>query len=144
MASVSVFPPLLEYIGSTTTGIPIYYTAATRITSLDFSSFKPYLDANREKPWIWALDCYDMTSIFLTNIGFIQCMASTIRTQHASSLQAVWVLNINTWMENLLGLMGTEKVTIIPPNRLELFVFLQKAGCSTETVDRLLSTIRAL
>jgi hypothetical protein len=127
-------------------GVPLYYTspaAAALIKSdADFAGFKALLDPLKTKPWIWIFDCRGMKTEHYMNINFVRKMAHTIEHEHATSLQAVWVLNMDSWMRKMATLFGRKKIVPLPTERLELFVHMQKEGCPHDVVDRMIVAIQ--
>jgi hypothetical protein len=126
-------------------GQRIYYTSTTSTgTADDFDGFKALIDRESllQKSWIWVFDCHGMKTTDYTNVGFVHRMKHMIEVEHAKSLKAVWILNINGWMRSMLALFGPTKVQVLPADRLEMLVQLQKAACPVPLVDSLLRTIR--
>lgn len=122
------------------------YTAPARGDSIrtdaEFAGFRMLLEPFRARPWIWVFDCRGMTAKHFMNTAFIKRMGSLLESDHAASLRAVWILNPNTWIRAALSLFGSgDKAQLLPTERLELFVRLQKVGCSHALVDRFLAVI---
>ena len=124
-------------------GIPIVYTSLARTdtiqTEIEFAAFRALLEPYQKRQWIWALDCRGMSAKQLLNTAFIKRIGGLIEADHTKSLRAVWILNPNTWIRTVLSLFGTNgKATLLPTERLELFVSLHKAGCAHTLIDRFL------
>ena len=107
-------------------------------TTADFDGFKALLDLHTHHPWIWIFDCRGMKATHYTNVRIVQRLATLLETEHASSLKGVWIINVNTWMQTVLKLFCPAKVQVLPTDRLELFVHLQKSRCPTPLMDRML------
>jgi hypothetical protein len=88
------------------------------------------------------VDCSGLTLDHCSNIRHVQRLAETLRTDHSDKLQSTWMLHVNTWVRGLLTMFATE-VTHLSPDRLELFVQLQRAGCAHRTVDFLLTKVKS-
>lgn len=126
----------MEHIGDHQ-GVPILYgSIAGTDGRLDLSSV-------RGRPWIWVLDCHGMTARQCLDVSAIRAIGTQIEREHAATLRGVWILNPNSWIRAAVGLFGSAKVTMLPSDRLELFVHLQRAGITHATVDRFLAAVRA-
>ena len=127
-------------------GVPLYYTAPATVaaikTDAEFAGFKALLDPLQSKPWIWVFDCRGMKTEHYMNIGFVKKMAHTIEHEHGHSLQAVWVLNMDSWLLRMASLFGRKKVVPLPTDRLELLVNMQQEGCPDDIIDRMLVAIK--
>lgn len=110
-------------------------------TDADIAGFKSLLDSYRDQPWIWVFDCRGMTLAHYTNMRFCRALHHILTTEHSSSLQAVWILNINTWLRGVLGFFPMNKAVVLPAERLELFVEMQRVGTPSALVDRLLQAV---
>jgi hypothetical protein len=136
--------PVFQLIGSIR-DIPLYYTAPAALpkvrTDAEFDALMAYLRRIKTK-WIWIVDCSGLTMEYCANIRYAQRLAETLRTEHAYTLQATWMLHVNPWVRGLLTLFATE-VTHLSPDKLELFVQLQRAGCAHKTVDFLLTKVKS-
>ena len=134
--------PVFKHIGMIG-DVPLYYTAPAHLpkvrSDVDFDRMKAYLDQIKTK-WIWIVDCSGLTLDYCTNIRYAQRLADVLRKEHVDRLQVTWMLHVNPWVRGLLTLFSTE-VLHLSPDRLELFVQLQRAGCAHRTVDFLLSKV---
>jgi hypothetical protein len=106
-----------------------------------FAGFKSLLDPYRSRPWIWVFDCRGMTATHALNIDFVRRLSRTLDSEHATSLQRVWILNINTWIRGILQLFPTQKVRSLPSDRLETLVTLQQERYSHTLIDVLLAIL---
>lgn len=126
-------------------GADVIYTAPAQAdlitTDEHFAEFKTHMDPYQQRPWIWIFDCRGMTSAHYTNIRFCRALYKVLTTEHKESLQAVWILNINTWMRAVLSLFHLTKVSVLPAERLELFVTMQRAGLADGLIDELLNLL---
>jgi hypothetical protein len=64
--------------------------------------------------------------------------ADLLRAEHTGLLQATWMLGMTVWVRTILMTFGAEALAL-SDDRLELFLQLQRAGCSHATVDFLLA-----
>ena len=123
----------------------IMYTApaqADLITADEhFAGFKARMDPYRTRKWIWILDCRGMTSAHFMTLHLCRTLYKVLTTEHVESLQAVWVLNINPWVRAMLSLFHLTKVSVLPTERLELFVTMQRIGLAHDMIDRLLEMV---
>jgi hypothetical protein len=122
---------------------PLYYSAPARIaaisTDTDFAALKAELDSIRAGgPWIWVVNCSGMRAEHILNTRYIQRLADLLRAEHTGLLQDTWMLGMNGWIRTILSTFGAE-AKALSDDRLELFLQLQRAGCSHATVDFLLA-----
>jgi hypothetical protein len=119
----------------------IYYTPIRQIkqmgTEADFTAFKQQLDAITG-PWIWVVDCAGVKLEQLLNIRLAQRIATLLRAEHADRLKDTWIMQMNGWLRSVLSLFKAA-VTVLSSDRLELFVQLQRIGCSHHTVELILA-----
>ena len=132
---------LIGHVGPIQT--PLYYSAPARISSIStdpqFAALKAELDRVRAGgPWIWVVDCAGLRAEHILNARYVQRLADLLRAEHTGILQATWMLGITTWIRAVLTAFGAE-ATALSDDRLELFLQLQRAGCSHATVDFLLA-----
>ena len=123
----------------------VLYTAPAEAdivtTDADLAGFKSLMDPYRASPWIWVFDCRGMKMAHYTNMRFCRALHHILTTEHSTSLQAVWILNINTWLRGVLGFFPLNKAIILPSERLELFIQMKKAGVPDTLVNQLLDAI---
>lgn len=134
---------LIGHVGLTQT--PLYYSAPARISSIStepqFAALKAELDRVRAGgPWIWVVNCAGLRAEHILNARYVQRLADLLRAEHTGLLQATWMLGMNAWVRTVLATFGAE-ATALSDDRLELFVQLQRAGCSHATVDFLLAAV---
>jgi len=117
----------------------IYYTPLIKQNSseMDFAAFKQQLDTI-SGPWIWVVDCAGVKLEQLLNIRLAQRIAELLRAEHADRLRDTWIMHMNGWLRSILSLFKAT-ATVLSNDRLELFVQLQRIGCSHQTVDFLLA-----
>ncbi len=119
----------------------IYYTPIRQVkqigTEADFADFKKQLDTITGS-WIWVVDCAGVKLEQLLNIRLAQRIATLLRAEHADRLKDSWIMHMNGWLRSVLSLFKAT-ATVLGSDRLELFVQLQRIGCSHQTVDFLLA-----
>lgn len=79
-----------------------------------FGYFKQHMDEARGGTWIWVFDCADMKTKEVSSIAFMQRLVGTLSNEHADILQAILIINTNTWMRlavNLLMPFMNKKIT---------------------------------
>jgi hypothetical protein len=122
---------------------PLYYSAPARIaaisTDAEFAALKQELDRVRTGgPWLWVVNCAGLRLEHTMNARYVQRLADTLRAEHTGLLLGTWMLQMNGWVRATLAMFGAE-ATALSDDRLELFLQLQRAGCSHATVDFLLA-----
>lgn len=116
-------------------GATLIYSSPSKTTDTEFrASLVPY----KARPWIWIVDC---TRANVSNITLIQSLHRIIEVEHAASLQHVWLVNMNALVRPLLQMFPTQRVSVLPRDRLEIFVLLQRAGFSHTNVDLFLAIV---
>jgi hypothetical protein len=134
-------------LGTTNKGVDVIYTNPARADPIrgetGFAGFKSLLDPYRSRPWVWIFDCRGMTATHALNIDFVRRLSRVLESEHADSLQRVWILNMNSWIRGILQLFPTHKVRALSNDRLEVLVTLQQEGHSHTTIDQVLAIIHA-
>jgi hypothetical protein len=132
-------------LGSTNKGAVVMYTNPARADPVrgesGFAGFKSLLDPYRVRPWVWVFDCRGMTAAHALNIDFVRRLSRVLESEHADSLQRVWILNMNSWIRGILQMFPTKKVRSLPNDRLEVLVTLQQEGYSHASIDHILSIL---
>jgi hypothetical protein len=128
-------------------GATVIYTNPARADPIRgdaaFAGFKSLLDPYRSRPWIWVFDCRGMTAAHALNLDFVRRLSRALDSEHAASLQRVWILNINTWIRGILQVFPTQKVRSLSSDRLETLVTLQQERYSHTMIDALLAILHA-
>jgi hypothetical protein len=100
------FVPVLLFGGCT-----YIYTAPARAehitTEGQFAIFKAHLEPYRAKPWVWIMDCRNMTTAHYMNTTFTKLMMTCLANEHASSLQSIWILNAGVLMHGSVAFLQT-------------------------------------
>jgi hypothetical protein len=116
-------------------GATLIYSIPTKISETEFcTSLAPY----KGRPWIWIINCKGAN---VSNLSLIQSLYRIIEVEHAASLQHVWLVNMNVLVRPLLQMLPTQRVSVLPHDRLEIFVLLQRAGFSHVNVDLFLAIV---
>ena len=108
-----------------------------------FAGFKSLLDPYRSRPWVWVFDCRGMTAAHALNLDFVRRLSRVLDSEHAGSLQRVWILNMNSWIRGILQLFPTHKVRTLGSDRLEALVTLQQEGYSHAVIDTVIAILHA-
>lgn len=128
-------------------GATVIYTNPARADPIrgdaGFAGFKALLDPYRTRPWIWLFDCRGMTATHALNMDFVKRLSRTLDSEHAGSLQRVWILNMNSWLRGILTLFPSQKVRTLTSDRLETLVTLQQEQYSHRVIDAVLSILHA-
>jgi hypothetical protein len=136
------FDVIGEHQGST-----LIYTNPARADPIRgdaaFVGFKSLLDPYRNRPWIWVFDCRGMSVAHALNLDFVRRLSRTLDSEHAASLQHVWILNMNSWLRGILQLFPSQKVRSLPSDRLETLVTLQNEHYSHALIDTFLTILHA-
>ena len=120
--------------------IPVFYSSPTQTHSeKDVDRFIERLKPLQTKPWVWIVDC--RASWITLNPVVVYRLKTYLETHHATSLQAVWVVNLSGWMRGMFGMLTTKKLRILPSEPLGMFVTMNKEGYSSELVTRLLEVL---
>jgi hypothetical protein len=123
-------------------GAAVIYTNPARADPIRgdaaFAGFKSLLDRYRTRPWVWVFDCRGMTAAHALNLDFVRRLSRTLDSEHGTSLQRVWILNMNAWLRGILQLFPTKKVQSLGSDRLEAFVILQKEGYPHSVIDTII------
>lgn len=92
-------------------GCTYIYTApaqAEHITTPEqFAIFKAHLEPYRTKHWVWIMDCCGMSTAHYMNTTFSRLMMTCLATEHADSLQVVWILNAGFLMHGSIAFLQT-------------------------------------
>lgn len=92
-------------------GCTYIYTAPAQAehitTEGQFAIFKTHLEPYRAKPWVWIMDCRNMTTAHYMNTTFTKLMMTCLATEHAASLQAIWILNAGFLMHGSIAFLQT-------------------------------------
>jgi len=101
-------------------GVHVMYTEFSRAdhiqTEEDLLGLFRLLDTYIHKKWIWIIDFKDMTYSKCMCLSYISRLVTHIQEVHAISLDTIYILNVNTWVQTLLSLFATKKVRILAPD----------------------------
>lgn len=118
-------------------GVPLIYTNVSRISAdIDMTGFRACFTPYTARPWIWVVGCAGMTA---AHVSFVRAIYDMIETEHATSLQHVWLLNINPIVRAVLQMFPAKRLSVLPRERLDIFIALQRAGYSHANVDLFLA-----
>ena len=96
------------------------------------------------KPWIWVLDCANMSLVHYTemsfNIGLLQLLGET------KTLDSVWIINPNIWIRTTIVFLQTfysnhvlNKIRYLDGSKLELSTMLASMNVESKSISWLLS-----
>jgi len=134
-----VFQP----IGRLADGTVLLFTAPAQLTeSPTEEQFTEYLHQLRQirVPWIWVVDCRGMSSDHFLNLSMGQRLQRILREEHSHLLKDTWMMFLHSWLRATLTLFQAP-VTALSADRLELLVYLQRAGVERAAQDWLLAAI---
>jgi hypothetical protein len=117
-------------------GVAVIYnhpaSGAPVTTDADFDVYKAMFDPYRSKPWIWVINCAEMTAADIPSMAILQRTVEVIQEEHGDSLQRMIFLNINPWVSMALSLFtwtpAFAKILVGSADRLELLGQLDGYG----------------
>ena len=131
------FDPIGSHNGAT-----VYRTIISRSDPItndeDFAGLVALMNACLGKPWIWIIDCSEMGMSHCMHISYVWQLYNLLHDHHQDSLQRIWIMNVNSWVQMIMGLLASAKVDVLPMDRLELFLELQKRAVPTALANQLL------
>ena len=143
----AVNPAAHSFHPLTSTGpVRLYYTAPAKATEIlkshaEFVPFKTHLDTTRGSPWIWLFDCKGMGTKHLLPLSICKELMQVFVAEHGDNLQAIWVLNPNSWFRGMVGMLKPffkkgllEKIQFLDGDTLEVVVSLEKRGVRGHTL----------
>ena len=96
------------HFGSTSNGIPLYYTAPAKATARDdaysLSALRLHLAAITD-PWTWVLDCTGMEIHNQHTMQFSVAFADMLVTEHARTLRKIIVIRPNPWIYRVVHVL---------------------------------------
>ncbi len=133
--------PVFTPLGRTADGTLLLYTAPAALitggpTEAQFADYTAQLRAIRV-PWIWVVDCRGTGVEHFANISMAQRLTRILREEHGLLLKDTWVMYLNSFLRVALALFQMPVVTL-SSDRLELLVYLQRAGVERVAQDRIL------
>jgi hypothetical protein len=132
----------VQPIGTHEGAVLLYMAPAKSASLCTEDQFRAALASYRERPWIWIFDGGGCGAA-VANIGFCKSMYKILDTEHKQSLQAVWILNLNSWLRGVIQLFPASKPTLcLPKERLEMFVEMQRKGLSSSVIDILIGALQ--
>jgi len=98
-------------------GIEVMYTCTARadnfVTEEDLEGLIQLLNAHKTKRWLWIMDFQEMSYSKMMSLSFISRLVTYIKTEHATSLTHIWIINMNYWIHTILSYFVTTKVRMI-------------------------------
>lgn len=140
--------PIMRYSFDTLgtfNGLRILYTVPSRVDNIEteeqLQGLFALVNAQKQKKWLWILDLKDMSYSKCMPMSFIGRLISLLKEDHATSLQGIWILNMNSWAQMILSMFTTTKVRILSDEPLELFSTMKSIGLNLEQQNQLFTSI---
>lgn len=126
-------------------GLRILYTVPSRVDNIEteeqLQGLFALVNAQKQKKWLWILDLKDMSYSKCMPMSFIGRLITLLKEEHATSLQGIWILNMNSWAQMILSMFATTKVRILSDEPLELFSSMKSIGLTVEQQNQLFTSI---
>ena len=125
----------------------LYYTAPARArdykeSEAQLTNMKAHLETTKPHQWILIVDCKGMQFKHMNSIGFSIQLASVLVNDYKHTLQAIWVLHPNPWIDGMLNIFNTifardtmSKIHLINGENLELYIKLERNGLSGRSLQ---------
>jgi len=130
---------------ATFNGLRIFYTMPSRADNIEtegqLQGLFDLVNAQKPKKWLWILDLKGMTMNKCMSLSFVGRLISLLKEDHATSLQGIWIMNMNSWAQMIMSLFSTTKVRILSNEPLELLANMKEAGLTMEQQDQLFTFI---
>ncbi len=137
------FNPIGTYDGAT-----VYRTIISRSDPItndeDFAGLAALINECVGKPWIWIIDCQEMALSHCMHISYVWQLYNLLHDHHQDTLKRIWIMNVNSWVHMIMSVLASAKVDVLPMDRLELFLELQKRAVPTALANQLLFTPPAI
>ena len=126
-------------------GLHILYTAPSRVDNIEtedqLQGLFALVNAQKQRKWLWILDLKNMSISKCMSISFTGRLISLLKEDHATALQGIWIMNMNSWAQMILSLFATTKVRILSDEPLELLATMKEAGLTLEQQNQLITSI---
>jgi hypothetical protein len=126
-------------------GLHVLYTAPSRVDNIEtedqLQGLFALVNAQKQRKWLWILDLKDMSISKCMSISFTGRLISLLKEDHATALQRIWIMNMNSWAQMILSLFATTKVRILSDEPLELLATMKEAGLNPEQQNQLFTSI---
>ena len=109
------------------------------VTDEDFAGLTSRMNTCLGQRWIWVIDFKDMQMSHCLPISYIWQLYHLLHGDHQDWLQRIWIKNVNPWIQMILLLLASAKIDVLPSDRVELFLELQRRGCPVELSNHLLA-----
>jgi hypothetical protein len=130
---------------ATFNGLRILYTVPSRVDNIEtedqLQGLFDLIHAQKQKKWLWILDLKDMSYAKCMSISFTGRLISLLKEDHATSLQRIWIMNMNSWAQMILSMFTTTKVRILSDEPLDLLANMKEAGLTLEQQNQLFTSI---
>ena len=126
-------------------GLHVLYTAPSRVDNIEtedqLQGLFALVNAQKQRKWLWILDLKDMSYSKCMSISFTGRLISLLKEDHATALQSIWIMNMNSWAQMILSLFATTKVRILSDEPLDLLANMKEAGLTLEQQNQLFTSI---
>jgi len=126
-------------------GLHVLYTAPSRVDNIEtedqLQGLFALVNAQKQRKWLWILDLKNMSISKCMSISFTGRLISLLKEDHATALQGIWIMNMNSWAQMILSLFTTTKVRILSDEPLELLATMKEAGLTLEQQNQLITSI---
>ena len=129
----------------------LFYSSPARSTDTNkdgtqIENFKIHLLDTKGEPWIWFLDCNEMTAKDYANINFCMEILKTLSNEYSNTLISIIFMNPNMWVKTTVATCKTmtksklfDKVKLCEGSPLELFLMYEKLGITGAPLKWLIS-----
>ena len=97
--------------------IHVVYTRPSRaehiVTEEDLAGLIELIDSNKTKRWLWIFDFNELSYSKMMSLSFTSRLVTYLKTEHATSLTQIWIVNMNYWLHTILSYFVTAKVRMI-------------------------------
>jgi hypothetical protein len=128
-------------------GHPVIYTKPASgdliQTEEQFTGFCQLMNNYKERKWYWVINCRDMGWEHVYSMSFAKRMYEHITVTHKETIVEAWLFNMNAICRTLFLLFPDPRACVMPTDRLELLVTMQKEKASHELTDFCLDLLKA-
>jgi len=123
----------------------VFYSVPARADNFEreehITDFLKMIDQNKSRRWIWIIDFKELTYSKYMPLNYVSRLYTYLRTEHTTSLQQVWFLNLNAWVQMLMTFFVSAKVRVLTDEPLETLSLMQAAGIPFRHQNKLLAAI---
>ena len=123
----------------------VFYTVPARADNFEreehIVEFLRLIDQNKGRRWIWVIDFKDLSFSKYMPLNYVSRLYTYLRTEHTTSLQQIWFLNLNAWVQMLMTFFASAKVRVLTDEPLETLNLMQSVGIPFRYQNKLLAAI---